>query len=276
MAAAITDLFTKVGLPGTATTLESPGFTIGNTSINVASTSNWQTETLQVFAMDQVTIVSGAEVRVPGSYRELVGIVASATSISSVSFAPGFTPRNYPAGSSTRVYIPVTSTRENMLVQGLLVSHFPTGRLKDSALTTNTLPKFYAQFTTADVTLVSGVAYKIPFNSIYSNIGGGYNGTNGNFTVPETGSYSFTANAGISAGAGDVLYIRLTRNGGVFRNGNWITTSLAAIHVLEVSVVNLILTAGDIIAIEVLVSSAANRTLKAWGDATTFSGGRSV
>ena len=102
MAASTTDLLTKVGLPGSATTLDSPGFTIGNTTINVASTANWQTETLQVFAMDQVTIEAGKEVRVAGSYREVVGIVTSATSIGSFSFASGFSPRNYPAGS-TRV-----------------------------------------------------------------------------------------------------------------------------------------------------------------------------
>lgn len=114
--AATTDLLTKVGLPGSATTLDSPGFTIGNTTINVGNTANWQTETKQVFAMDQVTIESGKEVRVAGSYRELEGIVTSATSIGSMSFASGFSPRNYPAGSTTRVYIPVSSTRENQLV----------------------------------------------------------------------------------------------------------------------------------------------------------------
>ncbi len=38
--AATTDLLTKVGLPGSATTLDSPGFTIGNTKINVGNTAN--------------------------------------------------------------------------------------------------------------------------------------------------------------------------------------------------------------------------------------------
>lgn len=137
MAAATTDLFTKVGLPGSATTLESPGFTIGGTTLNVASTANWQNETLQVFAMDQVTIEAGEEVRIAGSYRECVGIVTSATSIGSFAFASGFSPRNYPAGSTTRVYIPVASTRENMLVDGLKQEHNLNGTHKN--ITTNTV-----------------------------------------------------------------------------------------------------------------------------------------
>lgn len=137
MAAATTDLFTKVGLPGSATTLESPGFTIGGTTLNVASTANWQNETLQVFAMDQVTIEAGQEVRIAGSYRECVGIVTSATSIGSFAFASGFSPRNYPAGSTTRVYIPVSSSRENMLVDGLKQEHNLNGTHKN--ITTNTI-----------------------------------------------------------------------------------------------------------------------------------------
>lgn len=137
MAAATTDLFTKVGLPGSATTLESPGFTIGGTTLNVASTANWQNETLQVFAMDQVTIEAGQEVRIAGSYRECVGIVTSATSIGSFAFASGFSPRNYPAGSTTRVYIPVSSSRENMLVDGLKQEHNLNGTHKN--ITTNTM-----------------------------------------------------------------------------------------------------------------------------------------
>lgn len=137
MAAATTDLFTKVGLPGSATTLESPGFTIGGTTLNVASTANWQNETLQVFAMDQVTIEAGQEVRIAGSYRECVGIVTSATSIGSFAFASGFSPRNYPAGSTTRVYIPVSSSRENMLVDGLKQEHNLNGTHKN--ITTNTV-----------------------------------------------------------------------------------------------------------------------------------------
>lgn len=130
MAAATTDLFTKVGLPGSATTLESPGFTIGGTTLNVASTANWQNETLQVFAIDQVTIEAGQEVRIAGSYREMEGIVTSATSIGSVVFSSGFSPRNYPAGSTTRVYIPVSSTRENKLIDGFKQDHNLKGNHK--------------------------------------------------------------------------------------------------------------------------------------------------
>ncbi len=86
--------------------------------------------------MDQVTIEAGKEVRVAGSYRELEGIVTSATSIGSVSFSSGFSPRNYPAGSTTRVYIPVSSTRENKIVDWGKVEHNLNGTHKNITATT--------------------------------------------------------------------------------------------------------------------------------------------
>jgi hypothetical protein len=47
------DKLMKVGSPGTATTLSAPGYTIAGTSINVASTTNWPTDTGVVFAIDE-------------------------------------------------------------------------------------------------------------------------------------------------------------------------------------------------------------------------------
>jgi hypothetical protein len=135
MAAANTDKLTEVGAPGTATTLAAPGHTIGGTTLNVVSTANWPTATGAVFAMDTVTLVNGEEVRVPGSYRELIGVVTSATSIGSIVFLVG-ADANYPAGSTTRVYIPVASSRENRLVQALSTSIAQDGSLKTAAVQT--------------------------------------------------------------------------------------------------------------------------------------------
>ena len=123
---AATDKFMKVGM-STATTLSAPGYTIGNTSITVGSTTNWPTDTGITFAIDTVTVVNGVEVQDAGSYNEYVGTVATGTTITNVAWADGDGNKNYSAGSTTRVYIPVSKTRENRLVDGMLVEHKQTG-----------------------------------------------------------------------------------------------------------------------------------------------------
>lgn len=126
---ATTDKFTKVGSPGSATTLAAPGYTQGNGSINVGSTSNWQTETLQVFAIDRAQVVNGEEERIAGTYNEFVGIVSSATVIGNLTKRYG-NAQDYAAGALTRVYIPVSSTRENDLIDGLAQDHNLKGNHK--------------------------------------------------------------------------------------------------------------------------------------------------
>jgi hypothetical protein len=130
---ASTDYFTKVGDPGTASTLAAPGHLIGGTSITVVSTANYPTTTGCVFAIDTVTIVNGEEVRDAGSYTEWEGVVTGATTIESMVLRYG-TDQNYPAGATTRVYIPVASSRENRLIDGLLVSLDQDGTLKADAV----------------------------------------------------------------------------------------------------------------------------------------------
>jgi hypothetical protein len=126
MAAAATDLVTEVGSPGTATTLSAPGYTIGDASITVASTTNWPTATGVIFAIDRAELVDGVETRVTGTYNEFVGTVASATSITNLSKLYG-SAQNYSAGSLTRVYIPVASQKENRLVTWATAQHTQLG-----------------------------------------------------------------------------------------------------------------------------------------------------
>jgi hypothetical protein len=133
MPALSTDYLTKVGDPGTATTLAAPGHLIGGTSITVVSTANYPTTTGCIFAIDTVTIVNGEEVRDAGSYTEWEGVVTGATTIESMVLRYG-TDQNYPAGATTRVYIPVSSSRENRLIDGLLVSLDQDGTLKAGAV----------------------------------------------------------------------------------------------------------------------------------------------
>lgn len=132
MTALNSDIFTHVGSPGSATTLSAPGHTIAGTSIVVGSTSNWPTDTGVTFAVDTVSIVNGVQVRNVGTYCEFEGIVTSGTDVANMVLRFG-TDQNYPAGSTTRVYIPVASSRENRLVDGLLVAHNQNGTLKSIA-----------------------------------------------------------------------------------------------------------------------------------------------
>jgi hypothetical protein len=119
---AVTDKFQKVGLPGTATTLSSPGYTVGNTSITVGSTTNWSTDTLVTFAIDQAQVTNGVESRIAGTYCEFEGIVTGANTIASLTLKYG-SAQNYPAGALTRVYIPVSANQVNQLINGLRQDH---------------------------------------------------------------------------------------------------------------------------------------------------------
>lgn len=126
MAAAASDLLQEVSI-ASATTLDSPGYTIGDTSITVVSVSTWPTATGITFAMDEV---DAAGVQVPGTYNEYVGVKSSATSITSVSHQNG-TNQNYTAGATTRVYIPVSAERENRIVEWGLEEHGQLGTHTD-------------------------------------------------------------------------------------------------------------------------------------------------
>ena len=155
MAAANTDYFTKVGNPGSATTLAAPGHTIGGTTFNVGSTANHPVDTGYIFAVDTVTITNGVAVRNPGSYTEWEGVVTSGTVIGSAVLRYG-TDQNYPAGATTRVYIPVASSKENRLVDGLVVSLNQNGSLKTSAVTTSLTGATLPADTVATVSLTNG------------------------------------------------------------------------------------------------------------------------
>jgi len=131
MAASISDYFTHLGTPGSATSLAAPGHTIGGTTFNVDSTSLWPTDTAVIFAVD--TTVSG--VRVAGTYTVWRGLVTSGTAITSCTLMYG-TDQNYSAGTTTRVYILPTTSRENRLVDGILVGHNQDGTHKTDTVTT--------------------------------------------------------------------------------------------------------------------------------------------
>lgn len=155
MSAAATDKFKKVGR-STATTLSSPGYTIGDVSITVGSTSNWPTSTGVTFAVDTV---DGAGVQIAGTYNIFKGVVTSATQISSLAYVGGDANRDYTAGATTRVYIDIDYSRHNEMIDGIVAEHNQDGThsdiTADSAAITGALSAGATTLSGALVTAVS-------------------------------------------------------------------------------------------------------------------------
>jgi len=133
VSASATDYFMKTG-KSTATTLSAPGYTVGNTSINVGTTAELPTDTGIFIMIDEVETVGGVEQRVAGTYNVFRGTVSSGTQISGLVYQGGDTNRNYSAGATTRVYMTISSYHTNRMIDALLVSHDQDGTLKAGAV----------------------------------------------------------------------------------------------------------------------------------------------
>lgn len=114
-----TDYFMKTGM-STATTLSAPGYTVGNTSINIGTTAQLPTDTGVFIMIDEVETVAGEEVRVAGTYNVFRGNVNSGTQVNELVYVGGDANRNYSAGATTRVYMTISSYHTNRMIDGLL------------------------------------------------------------------------------------------------------------------------------------------------------------
>ena len=255
------DLFIEVGKPGSATTLDA-NYTAGDTSVAVVSTTNWPpVGKAVIFAIDNVKVVSGEEVQIPGTYNEFEGIVASATSISNVDQKLGSGDRDYAAGSLTRVYVPVSAERENRLAQGMAVAHNQDGALKDSIVATAkiadnavTTAKMADASVTAEKlgtpvafratttqTIAAGLVGVTTYTEV-TDLGGNFNPATGLFTVPYSGIYQLNAQMQFSNQTGR-LYLDLVASttgtivSNMFYNGvaNGEITAVASITVALVA-----------------------------------------
>jgi microcystin-dependent protein len=116
----LTDKLRKVASEGTLTNLAAPGKAIGATSISIASAAGWPTDTGIIVAIRQV---DSTGVEVPGTYTEWKATLSGTLLSFGTSPSPvEGTDQVYPAGSSTQVYIPLSSTLWNDLIDALLVS----------------------------------------------------------------------------------------------------------------------------------------------------------
>lgn len=126
MAANATDKFKKVGA-STVTTLAAPGKALAATSITVGSTTNYPTDTGVTVSIRVVD--SNGELD-PGTYTEWRGTVTSATTIAIESTPVYGSDQVYAAGSTTQVFLQLSASSHNELIDGLLASHEQDGLLK--------------------------------------------------------------------------------------------------------------------------------------------------
>ncbi len=190
MAASATDKLMNVGL-STATTLSAPGYTIGGTSITVGSTTNWPTDTGVIFAIDSVTIVNGVEVQTAGTYCEFQGTVASGTSITNVDYVDGSGDQNFAAGALTRVYIPVSKTRENRIVTWGTAEHNQDGTHAAVTATSVNVSGTVTTDTIAEKTAAAGVTIdgmQIKDNLVVGASGKGVDNTSLNTAAGKLGA----------------------------------------------------------------------------------------
>ena len=212
--ASANDMFQKVGR-ATATTLSAPGYTTGDSSVNIGSTTNWPTDTGVTFAID---VVDAAGERIAGTYNVFRGRVAGASQVDQVVYEGGDAHRSYPSGATTRVYILVSSYRDNRMVDGLMISHNQDGTIKGpsvvTALTGQTLPantvttpaitdasvtpakwanpyKFFAYRSSAWSTN-GATAGLVTFNTEDYDTNSNFDTATGKYTAPVDGYYHFS------------------------------------------------------------------------------------
>jgi hypothetical protein len=129
------DFYKKVGA-NTVTTLAAPGKNLAATSINVGATTNYPTDTGIVVG---IRVVDSNGTIVPGTYTEWNAVVASSTAITIEAVPVYGTDQVYPAGSLTQVFLMVSSSLHNQMVDGLLVSHDQDGKLKAGAISNSNM-----------------------------------------------------------------------------------------------------------------------------------------
>lgn len=255
MSASKDDYFKKVGR-ATATTLSSPGYTIGDSTINTGATTNWPVDTGVTFAIDEV----GSDgLRISGTYNVFNGVVSGAGQVSQVEYIGGDPNRDYSAGATTRVYILVSAYRDNQFTDGILVHANQNGTLKDTAIPANSIDNSNvktgaaingskladtsiptAKYQDGSVTPpklsnpykfrayrssaynFSNAFTKVPFNAESFDTNNNFDSsTNNRYVAPVDGFYQFNARASTAQGSGTHrLLLALYKNGVVISRGS--------------------------------------------------------
>jgi hypothetical protein len=128
----ITEKFTKVGLPGSATYMAGSGHSIGGVSITLNSATNWEVTTSVHFDIYTTTTVGTTETENANSRTQWKGIVTG-TTISSMQLKNG-ADQSYSAGTATKIVITHSAIRENEVIDGILIHANQDGSLITSAV----------------------------------------------------------------------------------------------------------------------------------------------
>lgn len=264
---AITDKACKVAIAGSETTLASPGKALGAASIKLADASGWPTATGIIFAMRRV---DNKGIFVPGTYTEWGGVLAGDT-ISGLTGTPLFgTDQPYAADGLTQVYLPVSASLWNRLIDLILAQHNQDGT--HGVITTPNLtvtgPSTFSQnpvFTGGLSSLLLSNPYKfsvyrnaawtqnngaqkVPFETEEYDTGNNYDVTNFRFVAPVNGFYHFDAIAGCAEnGTGITQYTSLYKNGAELKRGVQNQTGAPGGAISSQVSANPQLTAGDVI-----------------------------
>ena len=242
MAASTNDKFIKTGA-STVTTLSAPGKALSATSITVGSTTNYPTDTGIVFAIRQVDVNGDL---VAGTYTEWIGTVTSATTLSLLATPVYGSDQVYPAGSTTQVFIPLSSYAHNRMVDGLAVSLDQDGTLKagavdnpavlatdvvetakiaDANITTAKLAtsavtpekwtnpyKFYAYRGTSNQTISSATYTTVALNAESFDTNNNFNTSTYKYTPPVNGFYMLTGQLFADQADGAHTIVQIKKN----------------------------------------------------------------
>ena len=295
MAAQTTDLFRKTGA-GTVTTLAAPGKALSATSITVGATTNYPTDTGLVIA---IRVVDSAGELVAGTYTEWNAIVASGTSFT-IEAAPVYgSDQVYPAGSTTQVFIPLSSSAHNDLIDGILVHADQDGTLKagavdvaavlatdvvetakikdlnvttakiaDGAVTSEKQTCAVAFRGTTTQTIPDTVQTAVTTYTEVFDLGSDFNHTTGVFTAPYAGIYHFDASTSVTDVANRIM-VYIMSAASLLAEG--FSSGTAANHDPTASIgVTVQLTAGQEVNMECYQQAGASEALRSV--ASQFSG----
>ena len=129
---AITDKFSKVGEPGSATYLANPGYSMGGSSINIQTYVGWPTGKV-IFDMYTTRLVGNEEKAADNTRTSWQGIHNGSGTITSLQKLSG-NDQNYTAGTTTRVIITHSAHWANQLIDGITAHANQDGTLKTTAV----------------------------------------------------------------------------------------------------------------------------------------------
>jgi hypothetical protein len=171
-------------------------------------------------------------------------------------------------GTTNKFELSVGSTAEiNSISSGIPITFYTENseRMRiDSAgrVTMPYQPAFYAMMNNTNITSTAAII----FEDVYVNIGGYYNSSNGRFTAPVAGTYSFSANFLKRSSSGRLQF---TKNGTYYGSGNSQTYSgnLGSGEVPHAASIIITLAVGDYINVVAQIDGG-----DVYGDANSHNG----